>query len=230
MTQKEFNEKNINDLLMAADKLSEEHKEFVNGILAWLEQSADAMEAEDPNKAMKAMLPLLGILVFKFLGQYVAENMPMKEAHYNAIRGNEKRRKNIMGYWDNDFEKKLKGNVITKIEIRRNRKEDDDDIIFHLENGDSYIMFHEDDYCERVDIEDICGDINDVLNSPILLAEKVTNKTDSPRLDKYGESDDSYTWTFYKLSTIKGSVTIRWYGESNGYYSEEVNFKRLEKK
>lgn len=87
-------------------------------------------------------------------------------------------------------------------------------------DGAQYLMCHRQDCCESVSIEDITGDIEDLLNVPILMAEKATNSDDP----KKGEFDESHTWTFYKLATVRGYVTIKWYGGSNGEYSEEVNF------
>lgn len=109
----------------------------------------------------------------------------------------------------------LLGKTITWIRNDGNRLE------FETSDGYTYVQHHYQDCCESVSIEDICGDLCDIMDKPILLAECVTNRTDPQPL---GCEEESYTWTFYKLSTIKGSVTIRWYGESSGYYSEEVDF------
>lgn len=78
-------------------------------------------------------------------------------------------------------------------------------------------MWHEQDCCEDVRIEDICGDLDDLTGAPILRADERTSS---------GETDGgSHTWTFYEFATVKGSVTIRWLGESNGYYSERLSIE-----
>lgn len=92
--------------------------------------------------------------------------------------------------------------------------------------GEEYKMYHEYDCCEYVDIEDIVGDVSDILNTPILIAEE--RYGDLPKCNEdHHETNDSFTWTFYELATIKGSISIRWYGSSNGYYSETVDFKKI---
>ena len=62
---------------------------------------------------------------------------------------------------------------------------------------------------------------------PILLAEEAISDNPDQPPEGSEKGDDSNTWTFYKLRTIKGSVDIRWHGSSNGYYSESVDFAKV---
>lgn len=113
----------------------------------------------------------------------------------------------------------LIGKVFTNIA----RTSDNSELILTCEEG-VYTFYHAQDCCESVYIEDITGDLDDLLNSPILLAEESTS-TENPIYVPIPDYQDSFTWTFYKLATIKGYVDIRWYGESNGYYSESVDLR-----
>lgn len=111
----------------------------------------------------------------------------------------------------------LLGKTLTAVENKEN-----DQIIFTCDDGKKYFMYHSQDCCESVSVEDINGDLNDLIGSPITLAEETTSNENPEGVTK--EYQDSFTWTFYKLATVKGYVDIRWYGESNGYYSESVDF------
>ena len=110
----------------------------------------------------------------------------------------------------------MKGKKMVKVEGRVGQEE----MRFTDKDGGVYKFYHDQDCCESVSIDDIVGDLDDLVGSPILRAEETT--------DGYNEApenaNDSYTWTFYTFTTRKGIVTVKWLGQSNGYYSERVCF------
>lgn len=119
----------------------------------------------------------------------------------------------------------LKGLILKSI----TPNEDKDEIIFVTSDDRTFKMYHSQDCCESVSIEDIAGDLNDLLGSPLFVAEEATSNVNPENANPATiEYQDSFTWTFYKLATIKGHVDIRWYGESNGYYSESVDFYEVQ--
>lgn len=108
--------------------------------------------------------------------------------------------------------------------------EDGWELRFVCADGRSFIFFHEGDCCETVRIEDVCGDLSDLVGSPLFEVEEVSNYepaagTSPWETGKREKPDESFSWTFYRFSTVKGTVTVRWLGESNGYYSESVSLR-----
>ena len=113
----------------------------------------------------------------------------------------------------------LIGKTITSI---NGMKKDSSSIIFETLDNEKYLMEHDQECCESVFIDDVCGDVDDLIGSPILVAEeRISN--DNPREKEDGEYG-TFTWTFYHIATAKGYLDIKWYGCSNGCYSESVDF------
>lgn len=111
----------------------------------------------------------------------------------------------------------LAWNIITKIQAEVGSAA----VVIHTQYGAVYTLEHDQDCCEDVWLADIVGFLEDLIGIPVLLAEEIHDVEAPP----HEENSESYTWTYYKLATIKGAVTFRFYGSSNGYYSEGATFK-----
>jgi hypothetical protein len=116
----------------------------------------------------------------------------------------------------------LKGKTLTRCE-----QIGDECLEFDCDDGSKFALYHSQDCCESVEINDICGDLADLIGNPLLMADEAESDNAPDGVEVRGYSNESNTWTFYKLATIKGSVDIRWHGSSNGYYSESVSFSKL---
>ncbi|MDR3714847.1 MAG: hypothetical protein P4L51_18710 [Puia sp.] len=96
------------------------------------------------------------------------------------------------------------------------------EVLFTLADGAQYRMGHARNCCEKVWIADITGDLDDLENAWILMAEEISHGGDEK---SYPYSD---SWAFYKIASIRGYVTICWQGRSNGYYRTRVDFVEVD--
>lgn len=117
--------------------------------------------------------------------------------------------------WD-DLNKRLAGATI--LAAQRSSGSEGDAVVIVTTKG-TIRMYHQQDCCESVYVEDIIGSLDDLVGGQMVLIEERVNPEEAEATsDHYGTE----TWTFYEIRTTKGDVTIRWYGSSNGYYSEAV--------
>ena len=105
----------------------------------------------------------------------------------------------------------------TFIKVEKCEYEGGDALKFYETEKSGVVMYHSQDCCESVYINDINGDLSDLVGVEILKCEERISQEDD---DEWGGST---TWTFYTIATRKGFVDIRWNGSSNGYYSERVD-------
>ena len=115
----------------------------------------------------------------------------------------------------NDFFKTLANKKIVDV---RGLTRGSDYISILFADGDAIKFYHSQDCCESVEVDDVYGCEDDLIDAILYDIELV--QSNDRRKDKY---DESYTWSFYKFRTSKGYVDVRWYGCSNGYYSETVD-------
>ncbi len=102
--------------------------------------------------------------------------------------------------------------------------EEDRDTIKLTASGRDFLMYHNQDCCECVTVDSIDGD------PAAAIGEVIIDATEHSNRDRQGdESDESFTWTYYTIRTQSQTIVIRWYGASNGYYSESVDFTEITK-
>lgn len=99
-----------------------------------------------------------------------------------------------------------------------------EELRFLFSDGSQYKFHHQYDCCETVEINDIDGNLQDFVGKSLILAEEYISQDNKP-----SEYSESWTWTFYRFQDETGNlIVVRWLGESNGYYSESVNFEEID--
>lgn len=145
----------------------------------------------------------------------------------------------IDNYWDLERHPSYKDNsdgsfasLIGKTLVKIEGMEPESDFVEMIDSeGNKYHFYHSQCCCESVDIADVVGDPKDLIGHPITMAEVVSSEDEGfsipEEAKEHSDGCESFTWTFYKLATVKGYVDVRWLGRSNGYYGEEVNFVKI---
>jgi hypothetical protein len=110
------------------------------------------------------------------------------------------------------------GKTIVKIELKHGElgARKPYEVLFIFDDETYMRMYHQQNCCESVWLEDVTGDWADMEGMVLDAYEDIT----CPAQER-----NSATHTFYRIQTNKGVLTMRWIGESNGYYSEEVDIQ-----
>jgi hypothetical protein len=109
----------------------------------------------------------------------------------------------------------------------RGCKKHSDEVTIKFTDGSCLKFYHKQDCCETVLLEDFDATPEDLVNAKIISIEERISNSNENEIKPLNTLDQSYTWSFYVIKTSKFTMTMRWYGESNGWYSETVDIDYL---
>lgn len=119
-----------------------------------------------------------------------------------------------------------------KIEVNKivtHIDESGDEIMITVEDGTKYHLYHSQSCCENVEIYDsVNGELHELVGKKLMLIEHDEKYTDDEIPEDVDiQPYDSYTWTEISFTTNEKTIISRWFGESNGYYSESVDIEEF---
>ena len=118
----------------------------------------------------------------------------------------------------------LEGKKIVAIDIVDDPKKDHE-IRIEIEGGRVFRFYHNQDCCESVRIAAPKDGDGSLLN---LIGKEIREVTQEEDRDDGTDTDyDSWTKTTITFRTDSETVISRWIGESNGYYSEDVDLEEI---
>lgn len=117
-----------------------------------------------------------------------------------------------------DLTSKVKGKKIYCID----RDPDNDLLVIEFTDSSELHFYHEQDCCEAVWLEQINDDLD-------AFDYAVVTSFEEKEIECGGDDYGTYTATFYTMKTSAGYLDFNFRGESNGYYSEGIDIKFIER-
>ena len=114
--------------------------------------------------------------------------------------------------------KDLEGELITEIDVIDNENQNNQ-VLITTASGRQFLIHHSQDWCEYVRIEGIDGEFRHLVGKVIEQASEV--------VEDCSEGYESATRTTHTFKADKNTVVVRWFGESNGFYSESVDITEI---
>lgn len=93
----------------------------------------------------------------------------------------------------------------------------------YLVTDKGVFKIHPADYMADTHLADGGEDLQDLIGQKIIEFSERSNQT----MKNPGQDEDTQTWTFYNIRTLKSTVSLRFYSTCNGYYSEDIMLQKL---